>query len=84
MDAGIADGGISGNGNGEEVASLTNRPRFLANHHHIVGEDLVSSRGDNASLMPGNPGGHKTLPYRNVRVYRGFRAICCLRSAACA
>ena len=31
--------------------------------HHIVGEGLVPSHGENAKLILGNPGGHKTLPY---------------------
>ena len=28
-------------------------------------------------------GGHKTLPYRNMRIYRTFRAVCCLLPAVC-
>ncbi len=28
-------------------------------------------------------GGHKTLPYRNLRRYQAFRAVCCLLPAAC-
>jgi hypothetical protein len=32
----------------------------------------VPSRGDNAKMVLGNPGGHKTLPYRNVRYARMF------------
>jgi hypothetical protein len=31
--------------------------------HVPVGEGLVRSRGDNANIVPGNPGGHKNLPY---------------------
>ena len=32
----------------------------------------MPSRGDNAILVLGNPRGHKTLPYRNRRIYRPF------------
>ena len=41
-------------------------------HHHDVGEGLVPSRGDNANIVLGNPGRHKTLPYTNMRIYRVF------------
>ena len=30
----------------------------------------MPSRGDNAKIVPGNPGGHKTLPYSIVIMLR--------------
>jgi hypothetical protein len=41
-------------------------------HHHTVGEGLVPTRVSEDQFGVITPGGHKTLPYRNMRIYQPF------------
>ncbi len=49
-------------GEGLEVKAVR-ETNALIYPHISVEEDLVSSRGDEAKLVSGNPGRHKTGPY---------------------